>query len=119
MRARLILLVLVTLEVLSISALPSPMVYTPHVQVVVYADKLASQIRSCLTHELCQLPGVTIVDREPEWIIDVIGFQPINRAERVIGYALVVLNGERTMKRWSEFAAEQPDMAEAGRALIC
>src|SRR5262245_36885516 len=28
------------------------------------------------------------------------------------------MHGEHTMKRWSEFAAEAPDMAEAGRALL-
>jgi hypothetical protein len=33
-------------------------------------------------------------------------------------HELFVLHGEQTMKRWSEFAAEKPDMAEAGQALI-
>jgi hypothetical protein len=30
----------------------------------------------------------------------------------------VVLNGGQAMKRWIDFAAEQPEMAEAGHALI-
>jgi hypothetical protein len=29
-----------------------------------------------------------------------------------------MLNGEHAMKRWSDFAAEKPGMAEAGHALI-
>jgi hypothetical protein len=91
MRTKLMIVVIISLSILPASALPASLPYTPHVQVTVYADTLASKIRSCLTQELHQLPGVTIVESEPEWIIDVIGFRSINRAGRVIGYALSVV----------------------------
>jgi hypothetical protein len=85
------LAVTVTLGIVPASARAASLSYTPRVRVDVYADNLASKIRSCLTRELQQLPGVTIVESEPEWIIDVIGFQSLNRAKRVIGYALSVV----------------------------
>jgi hypothetical protein len=69
----------------------SALTYTPRVQVNVAAEEktdLKSRIESYLKRELRQLPGVTVVETAPDWIIRVVGIQTNNKAKSVTGYAL-------------------------------
>jgi hypothetical protein len=91
MFAKLTILMMLVFSALPTYAQTAMTPYTPRVRVEVYADNLAGKIQACLTQELRRLPGVTVVETEPEWIIDVIGFKPQNGAGTVLGYALSVV----------------------------
>jgi hypothetical protein len=119
MVAKLMIVMIVALGVLPASAQAASLPYTPRVRVEVYADTLADKIQSCLTQELQQLSGVTIVESEPEWIIDVIGFQSFNRARRVIGYALsVVILTALDVEPLDELFDSEPFIEEGPRPVL-
>jgi hypothetical protein len=91
--------------------------YEARVEVKVDAKDLSERVQRCLRRELGQLPGVVVVESNPEWVISVVGYElTLGPAAEAVGLALSVVVLEPVGPRWlSEAGREIADAQERER----
>ena len=67
----------------------SVVAYTARVQVTVSSsDDISNRIKSFLTRELREIPGVIVTNMDPNWIISIVAMETKNQIGTVTGYAI-------------------------------